>query len=288
MGAHAGRLREGRRSRPARARRDKPGPRVDPSRRRCEILPAVGGPRGSHVFLGRTDIATRADNLGDPLASHSLSPRELKQVVAAEKAGKPFLAFRDPQRGLDLFVLDHDGHATVGRRTETDLSLPWDKEISGLHAELACLGGEWTILDDGLSINGTFVNGRRVSGRHRLRNGDRIRVGRTVLAYVYRHLSPTSDTVSAFETPVRPPLTETQRRVLTALCRPYKDGASFATPASNKEIAAGVSLGIDAVKLHLRTLYGRFELSDLPQNRKRTRLAECAMQLGVVSQRDLD
>ena len=29
-----------------------------------------------------------------------------------------------------------------------------------------------------------------------------------------------------------------QRRVLVALCRPFKEGAAFATPATNQQIAA--------------------------------------------------
>jgi hypothetical protein len=39
--------------------------------------------------------------------------------------------------------------------------------------------------------------------------------------------------------------------------------------------------------MNLRTLSARFELGDLPQNRKRAALAEYALQFGVISQRDL-
>ena len=78
--------------------------------------------------------------------------------------------------------------------------------------------GEWTILDDGLSTNGTFVNGNRVRGRQRSRDGDRVRVGKTLL--VYRSV----DTVTVPSTaptgqPSAAALTDTQRRVLIALCR---------------------------------------------------------------------
>jgi hypothetical protein len=226
---------------------------------------------------------------GDPLAPHALSPRELKQVLGAERAGKPFVAFRDTDGRLVLLVLDHAGStSTIGRRPETDISLAWDGEVSGLHAELAYLGGEWTIVDDGLSRNGTFLNGERVSGRQRLRDGDRIRVGRTVLAYNVADTSVTSATVTAGEPLSLPTLTDTQRRVLVALCRPYRDGSSFATPASNQQIAGEVFLSVDAVKMHLRALFNRFELSELPQNQKRARLAECALQFGLISQRELE
>lgn len=227
-------------------------------------------------------------NDGDPVAPHSLSPRELQQLLAAERAGEPFLAYRDQDGRLGVFVLGRDaGTITIGRRNETDLSIPWDGAVSGLHAELQCLGGEWTIADDGLSTNGTFLNGERVNGRQRLRDSDRVRMGRTIIVYNAAQISSAGETATAGELPAQPALTDSQRRVLVALCRPYRDGSSYATPASNRQIADEVFLSVDAVKMHLRTLFNHFELSELPQNQKRARLAEVALQFGVISPRDL-
>jgi hypothetical protein len=39
--------------------------------------------------------------------------------------------------------------------------------------------------------------------------------------------------------------------------------------------------------MHLRALFTKFELSDLPQNEKRARLAESVLRLGVITERDL-
>lgn len=217
-----------------------------------------------------------------------MAPRDLKQLLDAERAAEPFLAFRDGDAQLRLHVLRRGSETyTLGRRGEADVSLPWDSEVSGLHAELHHLGGEWTIVDDGLSTNGTFVNGERISGRRRLQDGDRIRVGRTVLAYNAAAAPSRGATIVASDALSAPTLTEAQRRVLVALCRPYRDGGSFATPASNQQIAGELFLSVDAVKMHLRTLFNRFELSELPQNQKRARLAERALALGLVSARDL-
>jgi pSer/pThr/pTyr-binding forkhead associated (FHA) protein len=225
---------------------------------------------------------------GDPLARHSLSPGELKGLLAAERAGRPFLAFRDREGRLGLFGTDHgEQTCTVGRRPEMDLSIAWDSEVSGLHAELQGLGGEWTIVDDGLSKNGTYVNGRRVSGRQRLRDGDRVRIGQTTLVYRAGGTTPSQETAITSEAPMPRELTDTQRRVLVALCRPYRDGGSFTTPATNQQIADEVFLSVDAVKMHMRALFGKFELAGLAQNEKRVRLSERALQLGVISQRDL-
>jgi pSer/pThr/pTyr-binding forkhead associated (FHA) protein len=224
----------------------------------------------------------------DPVAPHSLSPREMKEVLAAERAGEPFLAFRDGEGCLRLFVLGADGDTrTLGRRPKMDVSLHWDSEVSGLHAELRCFMGEWMLLDDGLSTNGTYVNRQRVSARQRLRDGDRIRLGRTVLAYNAAQQQPAGKTVTAGALEALPQLEDIQRRILIALCRPYRDRGSSATPASNQQIASEVFLSVDAVKLHLRALFNRFELGALLQDEKRARLAECALELGLVSSRDL-
>jgi hypothetical protein len=226
----------------------------------------------------------------DPLARHALSASELKQLLAFERAGDAFLAYRDGEGALRLFTtaaVDH-AHAsgsTIGRRGGMDLSLAWDSEVSGLHAELHHAGGEWMIVDDGLSTNGTYVNGRRINARRRLKDGDRIRVGRTVLAYRAAQATLVQQTVAAADLPVIE-LTDTQRKVLIALCRPCRDG-KLAIPASNQDIAAELYLSVDAVKMHLRALFVKFQLGELPQNQKRAKLAERALQLGSVSRQDL-
>jgi predicted ArsR family transcriptional regulator len=84
------------------------------------------------------------------------------------------------------------------------------------------------------------------------------------------------------------PLTETQRRILIALCRPFRGGGQYATPATNQEVADEVHLSVDAVKGHLRTLFEKFGLSELPQNTKRVRLVELALQGGLITMRELD
>ena len=81
------------------------------------------------------------------------------------------------------------------------------------------------------------------------------------------------------------PLSETQRKVLIALCRPLVDAAS-SLPASNKLIADEVFLSVDAIKAHLRVLYDRYEIGDLPQMEKRARLAGLVLDNGTLKPRD--
>lgn len=167
------------------------------------------------------------------------------------------------------------------------MPLPGDEEVSRLHAVIECVDDQWTILDDGLSRNGTFVNGDRISGRRRLRNGDSVRIGRTALVYQEFGAAEDEATHLAGDLPSVRSLTETQRALLAALCRPYKQNSAFVHPASNQEIAQELYLSVDAVKTHLRALFAKFHVEQLPQNQKRVRLAELALHSGIVNRRDL-
>ena len=169
--------------------------------------------------------------------------------------------------------------------TAIDIVLSWDGEVSRVHAALERIGPDWLIADDGLSHNGTWVNGDRVTGRRRLRDGDVIAVGATTLAFVApEELSQTTATTP--HPHVGSALTPAQRRVLVALCRPYARGP-YAAPASNREIADELVIGTDAVKGTLRALFALFGVDELPQNRKRAALAEAALRSGAVARRDL-
>ena len=217
---------------------------------------------------------------------HASTPAELKARLEAERLGMPFLEYRDGDGGQQLLSLRVGaGTITIGRRADNGVALPWDRAVSRLHAQLEPLGRDGIVVDDGLSRNGTWVNGERVSGRRRLRDGDRLVVGETSL----RFHTPTGDTsmstaaVRTGSAALQP--TETQRRVLVALCRPLQDSA-YATPATNREIAEELYLSVDAVKAHLRLLFERLGIDDLPQNQKRARLAAVALVDGLVRQHD--
>ena len=220
-----------------------------------------------------------------PLDRHASSAAELKERLAAERIGGTFLVYRDDggrQRILPLA----GARVTVGRGDGADLRLPWDDQVSRTHAELELVGDAWAVSDDGLSRNGTFCNDERVRGRRRLADGDQLRFGRTLVAFRAPALSDGATTALASDRAVTV-LTDTQRRVLVSLCRPLRDSA-YATPATNQHIASEVFLGVDAVKVHLRALYRKLGIEDLPQNEKRARLVELAFHQGLVGDRDLE
>ena len=169
----------------------------------------------------------------------------------------------------------------------TTSSLPWDTEVSRLHAELEC---------DRRRVDGQ--RRRPVAQRHvrqrpahqrpppparRRRDPRRAHLDRLPAPRARRTREPTQIAGQRLALGDLPP---TQRQVLVALARPYKHD-EFAIPATNGDIAGELHLSVDAVKSHLRALFGRFGIEHLPQNQKRSRLVAEALQSGVLSTRDL-
>jgi pSer/pThr/pTyr-binding forkhead associated (FHA) protein len=213
---------------------------------------------------------------------------ELKAQIEAEREGLPFVVYRDGADRQQIFTLDGAlDRITVGRGASTDICIDWDTEVSRLHAELERIGGDWTVSDDGLSRNGTHVNGERVVGRRRLHDSDAVRFGRTVAIFRQPLAGNVTETEVASEVLDRTSLSEAQRRVLIALCRPFKETSGYVTPATNQQVAGELFLSVDAVKTHLRALFSKFGIESLPQNQKRIRLVELALKSGVVTPRDL-
>jgi pSer/pThr/pTyr-binding forkhead associated (FHA) protein len=218
---------------------------------------------------------------------HAATPLELKQQLEADRRGTPYLLFRDDQGAQVLLPLPSEWRPmTVGRSPSCDVCLAWDVKVSRVHAQLERLGGDWTVEDDGLSRNGTFVNGERLVGRHRLQDGDIMRFGGSEVAFRAPREGVESTVIG--RSLARPVLSEAQRRVLVSLCRPYRERGAHVMPATNKQIADDLVLSVEAVKTHLRTLFQRFGVEDLPQNAKRARLVELAFEIGAVTPRDLE
>ncbi|MGB7686105.1 MAG: FHA domain-containing protein [Solirubrobacterales bacterium] len=222
------------------------------------------------------------------MESRRASAPELKAQIEAERAGRPFLVFRDGEGEQAIVAIEVGAtELWVGRSESADVRLGWDEEVSTLHAQIEVVRDECTLLDDGLSRNGSYVNEERVHGRRHLRDGDTIRLGRTQILYRRPGEGVPEATAVATEVQAAATISPAQRRVLIALCRPYKDGASFATPATNQEIGAELHLSVDAVKTHMRALFEKLAVGELPQNQKRVALAERALQAGIVSRREL-
>ena len=216
-------------------------------------------------------------------------PSEESRMV--QRIGLPSLRYDDNLgRHTELFLGVADSILVVGRAAEADVALVWDRTVSKLHAIIERMGGLWTIIDDGLSLNGTFVNGKRLTGRHRLKSGDKVLIGDTVVTFCGSAdvaQPPTTRAADAAQRLPMPPLTKAQLSVLAALCRPYLRHTTFANPPTNLEIAAGLQISEATVKTHLRDLFVKLGVENVPRNQKRARLAEVALLCGIVRSDEL-
>lgn len=210
---------------------------------------------------------------------------ELKMVMEREREGGDFALLRDGEGELCLVELDRSGERlSVGRDGSNDVALTWDREVSRLHARLTQVGGEWVVEDDGLSRNGTFLNGERLAGSARLRDRDVLRFGSVAVSY--RSASPGGRSETLTSVDADPPaLSAAELRVLLSLARPWSKCRGMAAVASNGEIAEDLVLSVHTVKSHLRTLFAKFELDSLPQSRKRAALVEAAFRMGMLGRR---
>ena len=233
-----------------------------------------------------------------PASAQSTS--DAQAVAEAERSGQPFLVFRDHKDRQRLYFFDPGApSASVGRRSTSDLALHWDDQVSRLHATFERTETGWALVDDGQSSNGSYVNEERVSGRRRLNDGDVVRFGGTTL----RYLAPGE---RARARPPKPPpndvaprgprspdavsLSTTQRRVLISMCRPYKDRPTFATPATDEQIAEDLVLSVNEVKRHVAVLFAKMGVETRPNpaaTETRVRLAERAFATGTISESDL-
>jgi pSer/pThr/pTyr-binding forkhead associated (FHA) protein len=211
------------------------------------------------------------------------SEKELEARLSAERLGVPFLVYRDGEEEQRIFPLEPARRSvTIGRRDEADISLPWDPECSRLHAELELRAGEWTVTDDGLSQNGTWVNELRLVGRRRLADGDLLRIGRTLFTYSRPGAIGIGPTLVPGELSATPKFSEQQQRILRALCRPLLGDGEGVTPTPDDEISVITGIPEDTVTTELDHLTRALGLEGMPPDERRAEVALLALRSGLV------
>lgn len=208
---------------------------------------------------------------------------ELQMVMDREREGGDFVLLRDAAGSLRLIDLDRQAdQLSIGRDASSSIPLTWDREVSRLHARLSRVGDAWVVEDDGLSRNGSYLNGERLTGSARLKDRDMLRVGNVTVSYRSTSGGSRSETLTSAETEA-PEISVAEAKVLQALARPWAGGHGLTAPASNGEIAEELVLSVHTVKSHLRKLFEKFGLDQVPQSRKRAALVETAFRAGVIS-----
>jgi hypothetical protein len=141
----------------------------------CQRCGAFVGQPEPAAEAGSSTATYRIDEAGE------LVPVELDDVVGQD-GGAALVVRAGGGRVGESFVLDGD-RMTIGRRPDSDVFLD-DVTVSRDHALVVRRGDEFD-LDDLGSLNGTYVNRRRIDS-HRLADGDELQVGKYKLTFLSR------------------------------------------------------------------------------------------------------
>ena len=113
-----------------------------------------------------------------PVAPRPVPPRASVKTPRGRKARLVMASETGRKRQASWDVV---GDVTIGRAPECVVSVD-DEFASNLHSKIYQAEGRYYVEDLG-STNGTYVNGRRIHYPTELRNGDRVKIGRTVMEF---------------------------------------------------------------------------------------------------------
>jgi len=117
---------------------------------------------------------------GGTVVDPKFAPRRLKEGLVPPDTGI-YLRIEEGHSKGKVFTLSAGGVYVIGR-DGADIVID-DEKVSRKHAEVGLYGPEAYVLRDLASTNGTWVNGRPVSEKIKLANGNLIRVGETQLRF---------------------------------------------------------------------------------------------------------
>jgi hypothetical protein len=116
----------------------------------------------------------------------TLTPEEVEEdgTLSFEGLERPALVVRSGGGRAGEHFGPAGPETTIGRSPDCDIFLD-DVTVSRRHASLTEAGGSFTIEDLG-SLNGTFLNRRRIEAAEPLEDGDEIQVGKYRLIFLSR------------------------------------------------------------------------------------------------------
>ncbi|HET7062588.1 MAG TPA: FHA domain-containing protein [Nitrosospira sp.] len=140
--------------------------------------------RSADMERGTTKIGTGSPEEPDGRTRFDTSPEQVseKKVVGRERRITGVLVTFSHKYQGELFVL-YEGRNVMGSGSSCDISINWDRLVSGEHAMILCRAGR-DELHDMLSTNGTFLNEEYVGTKGAdLADGAMIRIGSTVFEF---------------------------------------------------------------------------------------------------------
>jgi len=137
-----------------------------------------------YLFLARVVRVVYLEVTG-PRKAASAAPTAPRPPPVTGRPGKPIalrLKVVEPAdaEGRTYSLADE---VTVGRAPGCGVVLTDDTYVSQLHARIYSQDGDLFVEDLG-STNGTYVNRQRLSGSIRIKKGDRLQIGTTVMEVV--------------------------------------------------------------------------------------------------------
>jgi hypothetical protein len=125
----------------------------------------------------------RWESLGAIVGAFALAVWALRDPGAVKQPQLPdaVMRFRIQSKNTPIRTAELADGSQLGRGGDCDLVLD-DSTVSKHHARVHFEGQPW--IEDLDSTNGTFVNGRRVTGTNALRRGDRIALGAAKLVFL--------------------------------------------------------------------------------------------------------
>ena len=142
----------------------------------ANYCPKCGAFQGTHEPT-RDDVTTATYIIDE--ATGELRPVDVGDVAAESGA----LVIRSGGGRVGQSFPLQGERMMIGRSPDAEIFLD-DVTVSRDHAQLVRRSGGW-YLDDSGSLNGTYVNRRRIDS-HRLEDGDELQVGKYKLTYLAR------------------------------------------------------------------------------------------------------
>ena len=184
----------------------------------------------------------------------------------------------ESRRRVSFPLHDRPPNLLIGRKDGASVQIS-DRRMSRAHATLRFVDGVW-ILKDINSTLGTQIAReghpwRRVSDEISLRDGDRLRLGDTVIEYFDPPEFGEADDAGIYSSDAIIELTPREQEVLEALCQAAFNGEPKLP--SYEEIAGRLKIKISTVRTHVKHLFRKFDVGD------RARLVGRAIDEGWVS-----